>query len=113
MLCSLFFSFCILISISGLFSQNSCPIILIHGFLGWGREEMAGYYYWGGQIDLQSELISAGYDVHTVSVGPISPNWDRAIETFYQIKGGQVDYGYEKAEKYDIIQKPLKKKSIF
>ena len=92
-----------------LFSQNTYPIILIHGFLGWGRDEMAGYYYWGGKTDLESELKSAGYEVYTVSVGPISPNWDRAIEAFYQIKGGQVDYGNEKAEKHGIIQRPAGK----
>ena len=70
---------------------------------GWGRDEMAGYYYWGGKTDLETELKSSGYGVYTVSVGPISPNWDRAIEAFYQIKGGQVDYGNEKAEIFNII----------
>ena len=111
MLRSLFFSSCILISISGLFSQNSCPIVLIHGFLGWGRDEMAGYYYWGGRMDLETELKNAGFEVYTVSVGPISPGWDRAIEAFYQIKGGQVDYGNNKRKEYGIIQKPPSKKS--
>ena len=105
---SLFFSSCILISISGLFSQNSCPIVLIHGFLGWGRDEMAGYYYWGGRMDLESELKNAGFEVYTVSVGPISSSWDRAIEAFYQIKGGQVDYGSNKTKEYGIIQKQVK-----
>ena len=88
------------------FAQNTNPIILIHGFLGWGRDEMAGYYYWGGRMDLEVELRDAGFEVYTVSVGPISPNWDRAIEAFYQIKGGQVDYGNDKAQKHGIIQKP-------
>jgi len=82
----------IIISISVLFSQNSYPIFLIHGFLGWGRDEMAGYYYWGGRMDLETELKNVGFEVYTVSVGPISSSWDRAIEAFYQIKGGQVDY---------------------
>ena len=49
-------------------------------------------------MDLESELKDIGFTVYTVSVGPISPNWDRAIEAFYQIKGGQVDYGNEKAQ---------------
>ena len=98
---SFFFTF--LFSFSLVSAKNTHPIILIHGFLGWGRDEMAGYYYWGGRMDLQSELRSAGYDVHTVSVGPISSNWDRAIEAFYQIKGGQVDYGYKKGQKHEII----------
>jgi len=92
-----------------LLAQNTYPIVLIHGFLGWGRDEMAGYYYWGGKTDLETELKLSGYEVYTVSVGPISPNWDRAIEAFYQIKGGQVDYGNDKAEKQGIIQRPAGK----
>ena len=68
-----------------LFAQNNYPVVLIHGFLGWGREEMAGYYYWGGRTDLEAELKNEGFEVYTVSIGPISPNWDRSIETFYQI----------------------------
>ena len=110
MLRNFFFIVTIIISISWLFSQNSCPIILIHGFLGWGRDEMAGYYYWGGRMDLEAELKNAGFEVYTVSVGPISSSWDRAIETFYQIKGGQVDYGNKKTEEYGIIQEPKNKK---
>ena len=70
MLRNLFFISTIIIFISGLFSQNSCPIILIHGFLGWGRDEMAGYYYWGGRMDLEADLKNAGFEVYTVSVGP-------------------------------------------
>ena len=88
------------------YCQNAYPIILIHGFLGGGREEMAGYYYWGGRMDLEAELRDSGFEVYTVSVGPISPNWDRAIEAFYQIKGGQLDYGSSHSVEYDIIQKP-------
>ena len=99
----------IFIAISGISANNSCPIILIHGFLGWGRDEMAGYYYWGGRKDLEGMLREAGHEVYTVSVGPISPNFDRAIEAFYQIKGGQVDYGKEKAERLDIIRRPKEK----
>ena len=96
-------------SSSILFSQNSHPIVLIHGFLGWGRDEMAGYYYWGGRMDLEAELKNAGFNVYTVSVGPISTNWDRALEAFYQIKGGQLDYGNIKAKEHGIIQKPMHK----
>ena len=109
---SRFFIATILLCISVLFSQNYYPIILMHGFLGWGRDEMAGYYYWGGRTDLEAVLREGGYEVYTVSVGPISPNFDRAIEAFYQIKGGQVDYGNEKAERLGIIQRPIQKNYI-
>ena len=74
--------------------------------MGWGRDEMSGYYYWGGKFDLQEFLREQGYEVHTLSVGPISSNHDRAVEVFYQIKGGQVDYGATHSGKYDLIQKP-------
>lgn len=26
-------------------AQNSYPIILVHGFMGWGRDEMGSYRY--------------------------------------------------------------------
>ena len=102
----LFISVCIIVSY--LFASNKHPIILMHGFMGWGRDEMNGYYYWGGKMDLESHLKSLGYDVYTVSVGPISSNWDRAVEMFYQIKGGSVDYGKVHSEKFKIKQFPDK-----
>ena len=34
----------------------SATIILLHGFMGWGRDEMGKYYYWGGFTDLQKYL---------------------------------------------------------
>ena len=51
-------------------------------------------------------LNDSGYEVYSVSVGPISSNIDRAIESFYQIKGGQLDYGKARADSLGIIQKP-------
>ena len=86
--------------------SNKYPIFLIHGFMGWGREELNNHYYWGGEEDLQKILEEEGFIVHTLSVGPISSNWDRAIEAYAQIKGGCIDYGNEHAMKYNIIQKP-------
>ena len=92
-----------------IFSQNQYPIVLIHGFMGWGTDEMGGYKYWGGEHDFEEYLESIGNEVYTVSIGPISSNWDRAIEAYYQIKGGQVDYGKNHSNKYKIIQKPKNK----
>jgi len=77
--------------------------------MGWGTEEMSGYKYWGGKHDFQEYLESFGHEVYTVSIGPISSNWDRAIEAYYQIKGGQVDYGKRHSDHYKIIQKPKNK----
>ena len=92
--------------------QNDYPIVLIHGFLGWGNEEMGNYRYWGGHKDIQKMLEENGFKVFNVSVGPISSNWDRAIEIYYQLKGGQIDYGYKHSEKYGLIQKPSDKQYI-
>lgn len=80
--------------------QNDYPIVLVHGFMGWGRDEMNGYHYWGGKGDIQEYLKSQGYETYTASVGPLSSNWDRAIELYYYIKGGQVDYGAVHSAKY-------------
>ena len=35
------------------FAQNQHPIVLIHGFFGWGKDEMGDNRYWGGKKDIQ------------------------------------------------------------
>jgi len=77
--------------------------------MGWGEDEMAGYNYWGGKSDIVTHLRDAGYEVHEASVGPVSSNWDRAVELFYQIKGGQVNYGQSHSNEYGILQAPPNK----
>ncbi len=72
------------------------PIVLLHGFLGWGRDEVGGsfgHYHWGGYDDLQEILKSEGHDCYTAVVGPFSSNWDRACELYAQLKGVKTDYG--------------------
>ncbi len=73
--------------------QNEYPIVLVHGFGGWGRDEALGYLYWGGFTDIEEDLKDHGYPTYTAAVGPVSSNWDRACELYAQIKGGRVDYG--------------------
>mgnify|MGYP001473752933 CR=1 FL=1 len=103
------YRFLLLILLSTLFAQNNFPIILIHGFMGWGPDEMNGYNYWGGKDDYIDDLEQNGHVVFEISVGPVSSNWERAIEVYYQLKGGQVDYGKGHSKKYDINQKPVNK----
>ena len=91
------------------FSQNNYPIVLVHGFAGWGPDEIMGYKYWGGFYDIEEYLEKKGFTVYTVSLGPVSSNWDRAIELYYQLKGGQLDYGKSHADKYGIIRQPEEK----
>jgi triacylglycerol lipase len=106
----LIFTFYLLNPFSSIKANNNYPIVLIHGFIGWGPEEMGGYNYWGGNYDYVEYLDSLGYEVYNVSVGPISSNWDCAVEAYYKIKGGQVDYGKRHSTQYGIIQKPSSKK---
>lgn len=83
--------------------QTSTPIVLVHGFSGWGRDEMSFLHYWGGpnsKNDIAEDLQRQGATVFTAAVGPFSSNWDRATELYYQIKGGCVDYGKEHSEKF-------------
>ena len=96
----------ILFCIGVIFAQNNYPIVLIHGFMGWGEDEMGGYNYWGGREDYSQMLRDQGHTVFTVSVGPVSSNWERAIEVYTQLKGGQVDYGKAHSEIFNMIQKP-------
>lgn len=79
---------------------NRYPIVLCHGNAGWGRDEMLGYRYWGGLVDLQKKMNDAGYLTYTSAVGPFSSNWDRACELYAYIKGGTVDYGKAHSETY-------------
>ena len=69
--------------ISVVFPQNKNPIVLIHGFFGWGNEELGDYKYWGGKKDIQSILESHGYKVirlHRSLLGP------RLLEANSQIR---------------------------
>ncbi len=80
---------------------NQYPIALLHGFTGWGRDEMFGFKYWGGlEGDLQEILNQHGYRVYTLAVGPVSSNWDRACEAYAQLVGGTVDYGASHAAQH-------------
>ena len=95
--------FSLLNIISYSFAQNNYPIVLVHGFMGWGPDEMGSYNYWGGKYDIKKLLEEQGHQVIVTSVGPVSSNWDRAVELYYQLKGGQVDYGKGHSDKFGII----------
>jgi triacylglycerol lipase len=76
------------------------PLVLVHGAFGFGREELWGYRYWGGTVDLQEQLRRRGYETFTAAVGPVSSNWDRACELYACLKGGRVDYGEAHSRRY-------------
>lgn len=70
-------------------------VIFVHGFMGFCEDEALGYKYWGGLDDIPAQLRAAYPDMasYSVCVGPLSSNYDRAIELFWKIKGGCIDYG--------------------
>ena len=75
-------------------AANNDPLVLVHGFAGWDRDELWGLYpHWGGTTDLQEELKKLGHPTVTAAVGPFSSTWDRSVELYFQLKGGCVDYG--------------------
>ncbi len=77
---------------------NNYPIVLVHGFLGWGRDELNfdkfginldTMYYWGQRSgDLEDEMNKRGYDVYTANVSKIGSAWDRACELYTRFAGG-------------------------
>ncbi len=87
----------------GVVKKNKNPIILVHGFAGFPDETKPKIFpsYWGGnKIDLDKELSKQGYKVMEAGVSPFGGAEDRAIELYYYIKGGTVDYGAYRSKKY-------------
>lgn len=83
--------------------KNQDPIILVHGFNGLVGETAgptSGNYWGGDRTDLQKDLENNGYNVYEASIGAYGSNYDRAVELYYYIKGGTVDYGTAHAAKY-------------
>lgn len=79
---------------------NRYPIVLVGGFMTFGRNEALGFHYWGGMNDIKMYLEERGYRVYIADIGPLSSNRDRACELFADIAGGRVDYGEHHAETY-------------
>jgi triacylglycerol lipase len=78
-------------------AANNYPVVLVHGFLGFGPDQFtgSGFRYWGGYGDIAAhmQVYKGPRAVFAASVGPINSNWDRAADLYAQIKGGCVDYG--------------------
>lgn len=83
--------------------KNQYPVVFVHRFVGLVGEDAFSMYpnYWGGtKYNVKQELTKLGYRVHEANVGAFSSNYDRAVELYYYIKGGRVDYGAAHAAKY-------------
>ena len=83
--------------------KNQYPVVFVHGFLGFAGDNQFSLApkYWGGtQYNIDRNLTHEGYNVHEANIGAFSSNYDRAVELYYYVKGGRVDYGAAHAAKY-------------
>ena len=84
--------------------KNQDPIILVHGFNGYasgtGPVTGKGNYWGGNRLKIIQDYRAKGYNVMEASVSAFGSNYDRAVELYYYIKGGRVDYGAAHAAKY-------------
>lgn len=83
--------------------KNQEPIILVHGFNGFTDDINPNVlsHYWGGdKLNIRQELEQNGYNAYEASISAFGSNYDRAVELYYYIKGGTVDYGAAHAERY-------------
>ncbi|MBB4833729.1 triacylglycerol lipase [Staphylococcus hominis] len=83
--------------------KNQDPIILVHGFNGFTDDINPSVlsHYWGGdKLNIRQELGQNGYNAYEASISAFGSNYDRAVELYYYIKGGTVDYGAAHAERY-------------
>lgn len=83
--------------------KNHDPIILVHGFNGFTDDINPAVltHYWGGdKMNIRQDLEENGYEAYEASISAFGSNYDRAVELYYYIKGGRVDYGAAHAAKY-------------
>ncbi|PWZ47633.1 triacylglycerol lipase, partial [Staphylococcus pseudintermedius] len=52
------------------------------------------------KLNIRQDLEENGYNTYEASVSAFGSNHDRAVELYYYIKGGTVDYGAAHAAKY-------------
>lgn len=84
--------------------KNHDPIILVHGFNGFTDDINPAVlsHYWGGdKMNIRQDLEENGYKSYEASISAFGSNYDRAVELYYYIKGGRVDYGAAHAAKYE------------
>ncbi|QUX18000.1 YSIRK-type signal peptide-containing protein [Staphylococcus haemolyticus] len=83
--------------------KNQDPIILVHGFNGFTDDinpSVLAHYWGGGKLNIRQDLEENGYESYEASISAFGSNYDRAVELYYHIKGGTVDYGAAHAAKY-------------
>ena len=49
-------------------------------------------------MNIRQDLEENGYEAYEASISAFGSNYDRAVELYYYIKGGRVDYGAHAAK---------------
>ena len=83
--------------------KNQDPIVLVHGFNGFTDDinpSVLAHYWGGNKMNIRQDLEENGYKSYEASISAFGSNYDRAVELYYYIKGGRVDYGAAHAAKY-------------
>ena len=82
-------------------ARNDYPLVFVNSFLfSWGADELGPLHPWGGLSSIPDFLAEQGFRVLEPVIGPFSSNRHRAIELYYYLKGGTVDYGAYQASIY-------------
>lgn len=80
-------------------AKNDYPVVLVHGLLGWGDDELGKLNYWRGLeiwdlFDRNKRQGSIhGQGCLEIEVNAVASIHDRACELFYKLKGGRTDFG--------------------
>ena len=84
--------------------NNKYPVILVHGFMGYGDEDGVSRFLSGWGFSLTKNAVKYlnknGYETYGPAVGPINNAWDRTCELYARLVGGTVDYGKAHSERY-------------
>ena len=61
-------------------------------------------------MNIRQDLEENGYEAYEASISAFGSNYDRAVELYYYIKGGRVDYGAAHAANMvmSVTVKPMK-----
>ncbi|MCU5747010.1 YSIRK-type signal peptide-containing protein [Staphylococcus sp. SQ8-PEA] len=76
--------------------KNKEPIVLVSGFNGFTddiKPEVLTHYWGGDKANITQDLEQNGYKTFEASISAFGSNYDRAVELYYYLKGGTVDYG--------------------
>ena len=83
--------------------QNNYPCIFVHGFGGFGHEDLMDHYftYWGlFSKYLFPHLNEQGTECYNPALGAFNGTWDRTCILWAYLFGGTVDYGKVHSEKH-------------